>query len=175
MTPTSADTRLLWNEIVRWTFEACILRREGEEAKVSELLCGRLPALIQVWSRGCQQPPEECKQQLRALFARAQESVEVGYIQRRLIVEEVCSRLGRANNVPNADLRVPAREDGKSAPAGVHLRRRIPLEDVPGMLDALAEAEGETFAESVLPIRRSIAPHMADFPERPAAQVALTA
>src|SRR5580704_17318386 len=91
----SADPHYLWNEIVRWTFEACILRKEGRERKVAELLQERLPALIRSWSSRCGLPPEACKQQLRSLFTRAQESVELGFIQRRLIVDEVCARLGR--------------------------------------------------------------------------------
>ena len=50
---SSANPRYLWNEIVRWTFEACILRKEGREAKVAPLLQERLPELIRAWSSRC--------------------------------------------------------------------------------------------------------------------------
>jgi hypothetical protein len=172
---TSAEPRLLWNEIVRWTFEACILRREGDETKVTELLHDRLPTLIHAWSRGCGQSADACKQQLRALFSRAQESVEIGFIHRRLIVKEVCSRLGAGARVPNPGDQASPREGRPTEPAGVHLRRRIPLDDVPKMLDALAEAEAEAFGESILPIRRSVAPTVTHFAEVPPAQLALSA
>jgi hypothetical protein len=162
----SADPHYLWNEIVRWTFEACILRKEGRERKVAELLQERLPALIRSWSSRCGLPPEACKQQLRSLFTRAQESVELGFIQRRLIVDEVCARLGRD---PQA---VATRLGATSA---VQLRRRVPIGDVSEMLDALAEAEFEMMGDAVLPVRTAISPSPRHFAEEPAASVALCA
>ncbi len=164
----SADPRLLWNEIVRWTFEACILRKEGRERRVAELLQERLPALIRAWSQRCGLDAETCKQQLRGLFSRAQENVEFGFIQRRLIVEEICQRLASVSAPAAAALKAEA-----SGPVG--LRRRVPIGDISQMLDALAEAEFETMGEAVLPLRRTVAPAPEDFAGEPAAQVALCA
>jgi hypothetical protein len=165
----TADARYLWNEIVRWTFEACILRKQGSERKVAELLQERLPVLIRAWSKRCGNTPDACKQQLRSLFSRAQESVEIGFIQRRLIVEEVCARLGQA---PQA---VAARLGSTS----VQLRRRVPIGNVSDMLDALAEAEFEMMGEAVLPVRSAIAASSAEgapeFAGETAAQMALCA
>lgn len=160
---SSSNPRFLWNEIVRWTFEACILRKEGKEDRVATLLQERLPALIRAWSSRCGLAPDACKEQLRSLFVRVQEQVELGFIQRRLIVEEICSRMG-AQPAPR-----PA-----AAPMG--LRRRVPFDDVPGMLDALAEAEMEAQGEAVLPVRSALAPMVSlNFAEEPAGQVALSA
>lgn len=142
----TSNPRFLWNEIVRWTYETCILRKEGKEDRVSSLLQDRLPTLIRAWSSRSGLAPDACKEQLRALFNRVQEQVELGFIQRRLIVEEVCSRLGTK---AFAAVRPPT-------PASVGLRRRVPLDDIPDMLDALAEAEFEAMGEAVLPVRRAL-------------------
>lgn len=146
--PETADPRFLWNEIVRWTFEACILRREGRESRVAEILGQTLPPLIRSWSRRCGHAPDTCRRQLRRLFNRAQETVEVGFIQRRLIVEEVCARLSAT----------PASMAVRAEPARpLQLRREVPIANVVAMIDALAEAEFESRGESVLPVRRAIA------------------
>jgi hypothetical protein len=162
----SAKPQFLWNEIVRWTLEACILRKEGREAQVSELLQDRLPGLIRNWSGACGLPTETCKQNLRALFRRIQESVETGYIHRRLIVAEVCANLATQPAGPS----IPAGERGP-----VRLRRRVPIDDVSGMLDAVAEAELETRAEAILPMRRAALAMTSLFSGEPASLAVLTA
>jgi hypothetical protein len=163
----SASPRFLWNEIVRWTFEACVRRREGREAEVRGLLHERLPALIRAWSARSGLSGDGCREQLRSLFARAQECVELGSIQRRLIVEEVCSRLGPAA-VRSATR--PAAGEG-----GLRLRRRVPIDDIPAMLDALAEAEFESLGESVLPLRSVLTPPRELFAAETAVPAALSA
>jgi len=163
---TAAKPQVLWNEIVRWTLEACILRKEGRETQVASLLQDRLPGLIRNWSSVCGLPSETCKQNLRALFRRIQESVETGYIHRRMIVEEVCARLTAQ----------PAVAHARSAEVGpVRLRRRIPIDDVPGMLDAVAEAEVETRSEAVLPMRQAAASMLHLFSGESASPAVLTA
>jgi hypothetical protein len=164
----SASPRYLWNEIVRWTFEACILRKEGRESEVKVLLHERLPALIRAWSERSGQPAEASREQLRSLFSRAQESVELGSIQRRFIVEEVCARLARKGGAASAIRTV-------AGSPSLQLRRRVPIDDIPAMLDALAEAEFESMGESVLPLRRSVAPPADLILSDEPAQVALSA
>jgi hypothetical protein len=143
---TAAKPQFLWNEIVRWSLEACILRKEGRETQVASLLQERLPGLIRSWSSVCGLPSETCKLNLRALFRRIQENVETGYIHRRMIVDEVCARLTAQPAVTHA--RFP-----EAGP--VRLRRRIAIDDVPGMLDAVAEAEVENRSEAILPMRQA--------------------
>jgi hypothetical protein len=172
---TSADPKFLWNEIVRWTFEVCILRREGHEDAVTPLLRDRLPPLIQAWSKRCGHSADRCQQELRALFARVQESVEVGFIHRRLIVQEVCSRLAGPGGVAALAVHSAVSDRTKAKPAGIHLRRRIPLDDVPEMLDALAEAEVADFGEKILPVRSAVIPPLPEFAGESTSQVALTA
>ena len=154
----NASPAFLWNEIVRWTFEACILRKEGREEKVQGLLTAKLPALIRAWSSRCGRSAEECRAQLKGLFSRAQESVELGFIQRRIIVEEISSLLGRTQAAATA-LETSAK--------GVGLRRQIPIDDIPAMLDALAEAEIESRGEALLPLRRSVAAPAAELLAEP--------
>ena len=175
MNATSADPKLLWNEIVRWTFEVCILRREGNEEAVTPLLRDRLPPLIQAWSRRCGHSADRCQQELRALFARVQESVEHGFIHRRLIVQEVCSRLAGPGGAVALAVHSADSAARKPRPAGIHLRRRIPLDDVPEMLDALAEAELADFGESILPVRTAVIPPASLFAGESTRQIALSA
>ena len=147
-TPASMQTaspRYLWNEIVRWTFEACILRKEGREAKVAPLLQERLPELIRAWSSRCGLPAAACREQMSSLFCRVQESVELGFMQQRMIVNEVCARLGES---PAGGRRpLPAQALG--------LRREVAIDNVADMLDALGEAEFESMGEAILPVRRA--------------------
>ncbi|HEY3756809.1 MAG TPA: hypothetical protein VGL42_11725 [Opitutaceae bacterium] len=136
----------LWDEIVHSTIEACILRKEGREREVAGLIQEKLPTLIRRWSSTCGLSPETCKRNLRALFQRVQEGVEMGFIHRRLIVDEICARLSGGS--PKA---VPAAVAAESGP--IRLRRRVAIDDVSGMLDAMAEAELETRREAILPMR----------------------
>ncbi len=154
----SSNPRFLWNEIVRWTFEACILRKEGKEGAVAVLLQERLPALIRTWSSRCGLAPAACKEQLTSLFSRVQESVELGFMQRRLIVEEICARFAQQ---PSGS-RLP------DVSGAVGLRRRVPIGDVSDMLDALAEAEFETMGEAILPVRRATMVPPSLYAEEPA-------
>ncbi len=141
----TANPRYLWNEIVRWTFEACILRKEGREAKVAPLLQERLPELIRAWSSRCGLPAAACREQLTSLFSRVQESVELGFMQQRMIVNEVCARLGEQPK--GARWPIPAQALG--------LRREVAIDNVSDMLDALGEAEFESMGEAILPVRRA--------------------
>lgn len=157
MPPKSAaltQNHFLWDEIVRGTIEACILRKEGREREVAVLLQDRLPELIRAWSSRCGLAAETCRENLRALFRRVQEGVEMGYIQRRLIVEEICSRLRpAAEESAEAGGASQATVTLRTEAGPVWLRQRVAIDDVPGMLDALAEAEIETRNEAILPLR----------------------
>jgi hypothetical protein len=141
----SSNPRFLWNEIVRWTFEVCILRKEGREDKVKVLLEERLPALIRAWSGRSGLTAATSQERLRALFGRVQESVELGFMQQRMIVGEICARFGQKA----AQASLPA----ASGPMG--LRREVAIDDVSAMLDALGEAEFERMGEAILPVRRA--------------------
>jgi hypothetical protein len=161
----SANPSFLWNEIVRWSFEACILRRQGQESKVTELLQERLPSLIRAWSTRSGLSAAACQQRLRGLFGRVQESVELGFLQQRLIVDEICTRMAFQ----------PVQNRLPRATGSVGLRRQVPFGNIPDMLDALAEAEYEAAGEAVLPVRRAVIPPQELFAEEPDAQVALIA
>lgn len=132
----------IWAEIVARTLDACTLRREGRQQAAQTILNEQLPGLIQKWSRCCGIDNERQRQQLRQLFSQAQHAVASGWMQRKLIVEELLQRSGRATPRPAAVASGP-----------LHLRRRVPFGDVAGMLDGLAEAEAESRLDSVLPAR----------------------
>ena len=143
------DPSQLWEEIVRWTLEACVQRHEGREQFARSLLSDRLPPLIQAWSASSPLPVEERRLRLRQLFDQAQNAVVLGRLQRQLIIDELTRRLGTP--IPAA----PAPRAG-GAPRIVQLKRRIPFGDIPSMLEALAESEEELRAETVLPIRSTL-------------------
>jgi hypothetical protein len=126
--PTSR-TAELWRAIEQGANEACILRSEGQEAAAIKVLQTTLPPLIAEWSRACGQETEACRQALRELFARVQQQVSTAAICRRMVLRAFVPPPGRG--------RVAASEP-------VQLRRRVPIGDIGGMLDALEENERMT-------------------------------
>lgn len=125
--PTSR-TAELWRAIEQSANEACILRSEGQEAAAIKVLQTTLPPLITEWSRACGQETDACRQALRELFARVQQQVATAAICRRMVLRTF---------VPSGRGRVAASEP-------VQLRRRVPIGDIGGMLDALEENERMT-------------------------------
>ena len=148
----SATAEALWCQIEENTREACLLRQEGREAEAVALLQGRLPSIIRAWSNASGHSPEACRERLRTFFQEQQERVRCAALQRKLIVDEVCSRL----KVSARASRVAAPVSMGSTPGPVQLRRRVAIDDVVGMLDALREAEESATAEALLPARELI-------------------
>ncbi|HEU5080396.1 MAG TPA: hypothetical protein VFT72_14385 [Opitutaceae bacterium] len=142
----------LWQEIVGTTREACLLRQEGREQEAVDLLQQQLPVTIRQWSNSCGESPERCREMLRELFAREQEAARIAALQRRLIVDEVCSRLQVQRNANDS---VEGRVVVKEALRPLQLRHRVPIDDVVGMLDALQQAERGELAEAILPARQN--------------------
>jgi hypothetical protein len=118
------DPASLWQQIEQGVRESCVMRCEGREPEALALLQETLPALIRAWSATCGFPPETCRQRLRELFARAQEQVAAAMLSRRLVLASI-----RTDNIR------------AGASGALYLRQRIPLDDVPGMLDALQDSE----------------------------------
>lgn len=105
--------------------DACLLRAEGREEAAIAILKDTLPALIAAWSRQAGLPGEQCQAILRELFARIQQQVATAAICKRLVLQSMA----------------PVTPDRAPAPRPGQLRRRVPLHDIPGMLDALDESE----------------------------------
>lgn len=114
----------IWNQIEQGVRESCVMRCEGREPEAAAMLQETLPPLIREWSAQSGGTPDECRQALRQLFTRAQEQVAAAMLSRRLVLASI--RPG---------------EVGAAAGGTLYLRRRIPLDDVPDMLDALQESE----------------------------------
>ncbi len=144
MVTSSASTQIappvrhgeLWRVIEDAVREACLLRAEGRPDEAAEILQHRLPPMIAEWSRTSGRTPDACRQSLRDMFARVQEQVTTATACKRLVLRS----LGAA----------PAAE---AAPTGrLGMRRRVPLHDIPGMLDALdEEARAAAFRRSPFP------------------------
>ncbi len=149
-----ADAR--WAELERWTLEACVLRAEGREAEAVRVLQERMPSLIRDWSTHCRLPKPSIQERLRRMFADKQDFVARGLAQRRLITSELIAR-GRdiEASIPRPANASSAQGSGASvrSTAPVGLRQRVPLGDVVGMLDGLAEAEREARREAIWPLR----------------------
>jgi hypothetical protein len=89
------------------------------------------------------------------MFAEKQDFVARGLAQRRLITSELIAR-GRdvAAGTNTAATVSAASKPAANQPSGsVGLRQRVPLSDVVGMLDGLAEAELEARREAIWPMR----------------------
>ncbi len=105
-----------------------MLRAEGRESEAVAILQHRLPGLITAWSRGSGLAGERCQMMLRELFARVQQQVATAKICKRLVLQSLGADESRAEG-----------SAPRSAP--LQVRRRVPLDDIPGMLDALDEDE----------------------------------
>lgn len=120
----TGDSASIWKQIEQGVREGCVMRCEGREPEAAAMLQETLPPLIREWSATCGSTGEMCRNLLRELFAKAQEQVAAAMLSRRLVLASI-----RADNV-RAD-----------AAGSLYLRRRIPLDDVPDLLDALQESE----------------------------------
>jgi hypothetical protein len=130
----SAESGPGWDEVVRLTAAACVHRSEGRERMAMRILQENLPGAIRSWSSSCGVPSSVCKQSLRAMFARVREQVAIAAVQRRMKSDDNQGPLPRP----------------LVSPAGrIFLRQRIRIDDVPAMLDALADAEAQCAAERV--------------------------
>lgn len=131
-----ARTAELWRLIEASVSEACVLRAEGREPEAIAIVQGKLPAFISEWSRGAGHSSERCQTVLRDLFARVQQQVATATICKRLVLQS---------------FEPAATRSGAAATVG-QIRRRVPLDDIPGMLDALDEDEREaTFRRQNFP------------------------
>lgn len=127
--PLSPATRSadLWREIEASVSEACVLRAEGREPEAAAILQQKLPGLIATWSRGSGLAGDRCQAMLRELFAQVQQQVATARICKRLVLQSL-------------DPATP-RTSGEERAQPMQLRRRVPIDDIPGMLDALDEGE----------------------------------
>ncbi len=117
----------LWRAIEDNVREACLLRAEDREAEAILILQETLPPLIGDWSRTAGLEVPAAQQALREMFARVQQQVANAALCRRLVLRSL-GQTAAPGPVP--------------APAATfQLRRRVPIGDVPGMLDALGETE----------------------------------
>lgn len=114
-----------WRRIDALVSEACVLRAEGREPEAIAIVQQTLPPLIAQWARGSGLAGEKCQQVLRELFARVQQQVATAAICKRLVLQSID---------PTA-----TRPDDGNGP--LQIRRRVPLGDIPAMLDALDEGE----------------------------------
>ena len=121
----SDRTNELWCTIERSVAEACLLRAEGRNPEAITIVQQTLPSLIAEWSRCSGLSSEHCQRTLRELFARVQQQVSTATLCKRLVLQSVAS--GEA-----------ARE---ATPERFQIKRRVPLHDIPAMLDALDEGE----------------------------------
>ena len=120
-----ARTAELWWALEVSVREACVLRIEGREPEALAILQQELPPLIEQWSRSAGLATADCQQKLREMFSRVQQEVSTASICKRLVLQSFAPGVGRRG--------------ATSEP--VHVQRRIPLADIPGMLDALEEGE----------------------------------
>lgn len=124
-TPIQREEASLWTALEDAVREACTLRAEGLEKDAIRILQEVLPTMIGRWSRAAGRPAAECQQRLRELFARVQQQVATAQVCKRLVL--------RSLETSNPEARLSS--------SAVRLQRRVPIDDIPGMLDALDEGE----------------------------------
>ncbi len=131
----------LWAELEHWILEACVLRAEGREHEAVRVMEEHLPSLIQRWSQSVDLPKADLQERLRRLFADTQAFVRRSLAHRRIVTAGLVAQgvAPRAESQP------------KQRPLG--LRHAVPVGDIAGMLDGLAEAEREARRETLWPLR----------------------
>lgn len=127
------DADSAWAQIEHAIGESSVMRCEGRAEEAAAMLQEQLPPLIRAWSENSGRSADECRDELRQLFAKAQAQVADAMFTRRLVLASIQAQ--------PAALRQDQPEAGDRR---LHLRRRIPIDDVVGMLDALSEATRPT-------------------------------
>lgn len=139
-TPTTPPEHL-HAEIVARFREVCILRRQGRHEAAAEILRGSLPELVRQWAATCTLRAEHAKQHLRALFLAEQERVEQGWIVSRFLSGAAPTHRKASVSLARFAHRLA---EGQAHDAFADVPRppeRIPLHDVPGMIDYALERE----------------------------------
>lgn len=122
---TVAPADALWREISEAAHESCVLRCSGRLREAKQIMEHTLPLVIREWSQACGLPVAERKQRLQKLFDQVQERVASAVISRRLAEEALPADEVRRRHVGRP----------------MQLNRRIPIDDIAGMLDALNDLE----------------------------------
>jgi hypothetical protein len=139
--PTTPPERL-HSEIVARFREVCILRRQGRHQAAAEILRRLLPDLVRRWAATCTLGADQAKDHLRALFLAEQERVEHGWIVSRFLSETPIGHRGDASvSLARYAHRLAEGQADVSVAPAQHASERIPLHDVPGMIDYSLERE----------------------------------
>lgn len=151
-------TERLWTQIEELTSEACILRKEGRDEEATVILSEGLPALLKDWAAISGLEPALRREKLRVLISDVQQRVDTAFLQRRLIVDELMLRLKEKEAV-NPQLGLAKMANKTTQRFG--LRRRIPIGDISGMIDAVNESISFQEREQLLPLRYLVNPRCA--------------
>lgn len=153
MTTTFAPTTTLsaratqhWNEITQLFREACVLRRQGRHVAAAAILEQQLPAVIRSWAFESRLPAGTAKARLQELFTEEQARVESSWLISRFVTTPTPLTVNAApvaspvmqHVAPIAPPVSPARTAAFFPSISP---RRIPIDDVVGMLDMVREQE----------------------------------
>lgn len=149
MTTTFATTTTLsgratqhWNEITTLFREACVLRRQGRHAAAATILEQQLPPLIRSWAFESRLPAGAAKARLQELFTEEQARVESSWLISRFVTTPTPLTV---NATPVMQHVAPVAQPVSPARTAAFFPqispRRIPIDDVVGMLDMVREQE----------------------------------
>jgi hypothetical protein len=144
----------LWDEVVGTFRRACVLRHQGQVTEARTLLENSMPRSIARWSQVCAEKMTAKRELLNRMFADEQKRVEDASVLCDLLSNGLAeSLIPSLRSALSCDMTTALSEDGPGAlhrrsagalsgrSAGRGRPRRVPVDDVAGMIDALLVAE----------------------------------
>ncbi|TVR54403.1 MAG: hypothetical protein EA425_01875 [Puniceicoccaceae bacterium] len=159
----------VWDRLVSRFREAAILHQEGESLAARRILAEELPGIVGQWIRHSGLAPAVAKSRLSALFAREQAEVRRAALTQRLMADSFAERwtppvgnpfveeehVRRAEAGPPAGRTIPQTEGvaaHRGGPLGIG-GRRIPLDRISEMIEALQAEERRSAVAEIIPLR----------------------
>lgn len=130
----SAAAQQLWSELTRLFREACVLRRQGRHNAAAAILEKQLPAMIRGWAAESRLSANAAKARLQEMFSDEQARVESAWLISRFSAESPVTAAAAA------PLAQPAARPAAAWYPPIS-PRRIPIDDVVGMIDMVREHE----------------------------------
>lgn len=139
-TTLSARATQHWNELTQLFREACVLRRQGKHVAAAAILEKQLPEIIRAWAFESRLPAGTAKARLQELFTEEQARVESSWLISRFVATPTVTTV-----MPVRESAAPAAQPVSPARTAAFFPqispRRIPIDDVVGMLDMVREQE----------------------------------
>jgi hypothetical protein len=168
-----------WSKIVTTFREVCILRKQGRLDEAKRILESDLPKMISLWSQSSPEEIVSKRRELENMFRTEEKKIDDAWLVQKLVatrltedlVPSLCSQIAAGLKevvtqqlkqaqrpaLPVRRLRTPldAGVAGKESPISMRAANakgsRVPLDDIPGMIDAVLAAQRDELSRRAAP------------------------